>query len=115
MMTKLDSSRNAKVRLYELNKYQKNKYSRHISFKVDVKDSFNLNVVYFFEGISPILDFQKYNGVISEKLLGKSVDYVITHLTVMEILLGELEGKDVGVCLDEEIENLLMKQLGKVV
>lgn len=44
-------------------------------------------------------------------MFGKSADYITTHLTVMQIIMGTFNSRHIGICLDKDIENLMMKQI----
>lgn len=71
--------------LYTLNEYQKS-FTARVTFKVESIDTFNINVNYCIPSdVALIMNFglNSFNEEINKELLGKSADYITTHLIVM--------------------------------
>lgn len=102
--------------LYYLNEWQKS-FTTHITFKVELIDTFNINIAYVVpDKVKLIMNFDpnSFNEKINEALLGKPADCIITHLTVMKTIMEELNPHSIGVCLDKEIEDIMMKRIHKM-
>ena len=87
------------TKLYSLNEYQKSFHAR-VTFKVELIDTFNIKINYCIPSdIALIMNFDlnSFNEEINKALLGKSADYITTHL--------------IGICLNKDVENLMMKQI----
>lgn len=101
------------TKLHYLNEYQKS-FATRITFKVEMVDTFNINITYSIPTeVKLIINFNpnNFNEEINKVLLGKPAEYVTTHLAVMETIMETLNSHLIGVCLDKEIEDIMMKQI----
>lgn len=101
--------------LYFLNEWQKS-FTTCITFKVELIDTFNINIAYVIpDEVNLIMNFvpNSFNEKINEALSGKPADCIITHLTVMKTIMEELNSHSIGICLDKEIEDIMMKRIRK--
>lgn len=99
--------------LYSLNEYQKS-FTTRITFKVELIDTFNIKINYCIPSdIALIMNFDlnNFNEETNKALLGKSADYITTHLIVMQIIMEKFNSLLIGVCLNKDVENLMMKQI----
>ncbi len=102
--------------LYFLNKWQKS-FTIRIIFKVELIDTFNINIAYNIPSeVNLIMNFDpnSFNEEINKTLLVKPADCIITHLTVMKTIMEELNSHSIGICLDKEVEDIMMKQIHKM-
>ena len=103
----------ALMKLYSLNKYQKS-FATRITFKVEMIDTFNINVNYCIPSDVALImnfDLNSFNEEINKALLGKSADYITTHLIVMQIIMEKFNSCLIGICLIKDVENRMMKQI----
>lgn len=101
------------MKLYSLNEYQKT-FTTYITFDVELIDTFNIKINYCIPsniGLIMSFDLNSFNEEIDEALLGQSADYITIHLTVMQIIMEKLNLNLIGVCLNKNIENHMVKQL----
>ena len=70
------------LKLYSFNEYQKSFTSR-VTFKEDI----------------------------DKALVGKPADYITVHLIVMQIIMEKFNSHSIGICLSEDIENRMRKQI----
>lgn len=101
------------IQLYYLNEYQKSFY-RHVTFKVELIDTFKVNVNYNIPSdVALVMDFclDSFNEEINEALIGKSANFIITHLIVMQIIMEKFNSKLIGICLDKDVEEMMMSQI----
>lgn len=101
------------TKLYSLNEYQKSFHAR-VTFKVELIDTFNIKINYCIPSdIALIMNFDlnSFNEEINKALLGKSADYITTHLIVMQIIMETFNSRLIGICLNKDVENLMMKQI----
>ena len=101
------------MKLYSLNKYQKS-FPVNITFEVKFIDTLNIHIEYCIPSdIALIMNFNlnDFNEEINKTLLGKSADYITTHLIVMQTIMEKLNSRSIGICLSENIENHMMKQI----
>lgn len=101
------------MKLYSLNEYQKSFHARVI-FKVELIDTFNVNVNYCIPSDVALImnfDLNSFNEKINKALLGKSADYITTHLIVMQIIMEKFNSHLIGICLNKDVENFMMKQI----
>lgn len=101
------------TKLHSLNEYQKS-FATRITFKVEMIDTFNINIIYNVPTeVKLIINFEpnNFNEEINKVLLGKPAEYVTTHLAVIETIMETLNSYLIGICLDKEIEDIMMKQL----
>jgi hypothetical protein len=56
-------------------------------------------------------DLNSFNEEINRTLLGKSADYITTHLIVMQIIMEKFNSHLIGICLNKDVENLMIKQM----
>jgi hypothetical protein len=106
---------NVLTKLYSLNEYQKS-FATCITFKVEIIDTFNINIAYNIPSDVALIinfDLNDFNKEINKTLLNKPADYITTHLIVMQVIMEKFNSHLIGVCLDKEIENLIMKQRSK--
>lgn len=99
--------------LYFLNEYQKSFHAR-VTFKVELIDTFNIKVNYCIPSdVVCIMNFDlnSFNEEINKALLGKSADYITTHLIVMQIIMEKFNSCLIGICLNKDVENRMMKQI----
>ena len=102
--------------LYFLNKWQKS-FTIRIIFKDELIDTFNINIAYNIPSeVNLIMNFDpnSFNEEINKTLLVKPADCIITHLTVMKTIMEELNSHSIGICLDKEVEDIMMKQIHKM-
>lgn len=103
------------TKLYSLNEYQKS-FTVCVTFKVELIDTTNVKVNYCIpSNVACIINFNlnSFNEEINKALLGKSADYITTHLIVMQIIMEKFNSLLIGVCLNKDVENLMMKQIKK--
>ena len=48
---------------------------------------------------------------INKALLRKSADYITAHLIVMQIIMEKFNSCSIGICLNKDVENRMMKQI----
>ena len=97
------------TKLYTLNEYQKS-FATRVRFKVELIDTFNVRVNYSIPLNAELLinfDLNNFNEEISKKLLGKSADYITTYLIVMQTIMESFNSRQIGVCIDKDVENLI--------
>lgn len=105
----------ALMKLYSLNEYQKS-FATRITFKVEMIDTFNINIIYNIPLEAKLtFDLNSFNEEINEEinkaLFGKPADYINTHLVVLEIIMETFNQHLIGVCLNKEIEDIMVKQI----
>jgi hypothetical protein len=101
------------TKLYSLNEYQKS-FTARVTFKVELIDTFNVNVNYCIPSdVASIMNFDlnSFNEEINKALLGKSADYITTHLIVMQIIMEKFNSLLIGICLNKDVENFMIKQI----
>ena len=101
--------------LYYLNEWQKS-FTTRITFKVELIDTFNINIAYVIpDKVNLIMNFDpnSFNEEINKALLEKPADCIITHLTVMKTIMEELNSHSIGICLDKEVEDIMIKRIRK--
>ena len=101
------------TKLYSLNEYQKS-FTARVTFKVELIDTFNVNVNYCIPSDVALImnfDLNSFNEEINKALLGKSADYITAHLVVMQIIMEKFNSRLIGICLNKDVENLMMKQI----
>lgn len=100
--------------LYFLNEWQKSSFTTHVTFKVELIDTFSINIVYNIPTevkLTMNFDPNSFNEEINEALSGKPVDCIIMHLIVMKIIMEKFNLHLIGLCLDKEIEDVMMKRI----
>ena len=95
------------IKLYSLNEYQKSFIAR-ATFEVELIDTFNVNINYC---IPSDIALNSFDEEINKALLGKSADYITTHLIVMQIIMEKFNSCSIGICLNKDVENRMMKQI----
>lgn len=101
------------TKLYSLNEYQKS-FTARVTFKVELIDTSRINVKYCIPTEVALImnfDLNSFNEEINKALLGKSADYITTHLIVMQIIMENFNSHLIGICLNKDVENLMMKQI----
>lgn len=101
------------TKLRSLNEYQKSFYAR-ATFNVELIDIFNININYCIPSDVALImnfDLNSFNEEINKALLGKSADYITIHLIVMQIIMEKFNSHLIGICLNEDVENRMMKQI----
>ena len=101
------------MKLYSLNEYQKSFIGR-ATFEVELIDTFNININYCIPSDVALImnfDLNDFNEKINKALLGKSADYITTHLIVMQIIMEKFNSYSIGICLNKDVENLMIKQI----
>lgn len=101
-------------KLYYLQQEQK-KFEDKIILKIDLEDTCNLHFNYrmipphieLFWGIS----IEALTELVTPHLVGESADVFTLHFIALEVLSKELNVKNIGVCVSEEIENLVNESL----
>ena len=76
------------MKLYSLNEYQKS-FTVRATFEVKLIDTFNIKINYCIPSDVALImnfDLNSFNEEINKALLGKSADYISTHLIVMQII-----------------------------
>jgi hypothetical protein len=102
--------------LYYLNEWQKS-FTTRITFKAELIDTFNINIAYVVpDKVNLIMNFDpnSFNEEINKALLEKPVDCIITHLIVMKTIMEELNSRSIGICLDKEVEDIMMKRIHNI-
>ena len=101
------------MKLYSLNEYQKS-FTVRATFEVESIDTFNININYCIPSdvaLTMNFDLNNFNEEINKALLGKSADYITTHLIVMQIIMKKFNSCLIGICLNKDVENRMMKQI----
>lgn len=101
------------TKLHSLNEYQKS-FATRITFKVEMIDTFNINIIYNIPTEAKLIInsvLNSFNEEINKMLLGEPAEYITTHLAVMETIMKTLNSYLIGICLDKEIEDIMMKQI----
>ena len=101
------------MKLYSLNEYQKSFIAR-ATFEVELIDTFNININYCIPSDASLImnfDLNSFNEEINKALLGKSADYITIHLIVMQIIMEKFNSHLIGICLNKDVENRMMKQI----
>ena len=101
------------MKLYSLNEYQKS-FTVRATFEVELIDTFNININYCIPSDVTLImnfDLNNFNEEINKALLGKSADYITTHLIVMQIIMEKFNSYSIGICLNKNVENCMMKQI----
>ena len=101
------------MKLYSLNEYQKSFIAR-ATFEVKFIGTFNIHINYCIPSDVALimnLDLNSFNEEINKALLGKSADYITTHLIVMQIVMEKFNSCLIGICLNKDVENRMMKQI----
>lgn len=105
------ANQTALMKLYSLNEYQKS-FATRITFKVEIIDTFNINIVYNIPLEAKLtFNLNSFNEEINKALFGKPADYINTHLVVLEIIMEIFNQHLIGVCLNKEIEDIMVKQI----
>ena len=103
------------MELYSLNEYQKS-FASCVNFRVKLIDNCNIKVEYYIPEnivIVMLMDFD-LNGLdkeISKALAGKSANYITIYLIIMQIIMKDFNSRQIGICMDKEIEELMLKQI----
>lgn len=103
------------MKLYSLNEYQKS-FTARVTFKVELIDTFNVNVNYCIPSDVALImnfDLNSFNEEINKALLGKSADYITTHLIVMQIIMEKFNSNLIGICLNKDVEDIMIKRIEK--
>ena len=101
------------MKLYSLNEYQKS-FTARVTFEVKLIDTFNININYSIPSDVVLImnfDLNSFNEEINKALLGKSADYITTHLIVMQTIMEKFNSHLIGICLNKDVENRMMKQI----
>ena len=101
------------MKLYSLNEYQKS-FTARATFEVKLIDTFNININYCIPSDASLImnfDLNSFNEEINKALLGKSADYITTHLIVMQIIMEKFNSHLIGICLNKDVENRMIKQI----
>lgn len=105
----------ALMKLYSLNEYQKS-FATRITFKVKMIDTFNINIIYNIPIEAKLIfnfDPNSFNEEINKALFGKPADCINAHLVVLETIMEIFNQHLIGVCLNKEIEDIMVKQFSK--
>lgn len=103
------------TKLYSLNEYQKSFHTR-ITFNVELIDTFNIKINYCIPSdVAWIMNFDlnSFNEEINEALLGKLADCITTHLIVMQIIMEKFNSHLIGICLNKDVEDIMIKRIEK--
>jgi hypothetical protein len=103
------------TKLYSLNEYQKSFHAR-ITFNAELIDTFNIKINYCIPSdVACIMNFDlnSFNEEINEALLGKSADCITTHLIVMQIIMEKFNSHLIGICLNKDVEDIMIKRIEK--
>ena len=101
------------MKLYSLNEYQKS-FTVRATFEVELIDTFNININYCIPSDVTLImnfDLNDFNEKINKALLGKSADYITAHLIVIQIIMEKFNSCLIGICLNKDVENRMMKQI----
>ena len=101
------------MKLYSLNEYQKS-FTARATFEVKLIDTFNININYSIPSDVALImnfDLNGFNEEINKALVGKSADYITTHLIVMQIIMKKFNSCSIDICLNKNIENCMIKQI----
>ena len=102
------------LKLYCLLQEQK-EFKDKIILKIDLKDTCNLQFNYWM--MPPHIELfwgtsiEALTELVESHLLCKSLDVFTIHSIALEVLSKELNVKNIGVCVSEEIENLVKESL----
>lgn len=103
----------ALTKLYSLNEYQKS-FATRITFKVEMIDTFNINIIYNIPIETKLtFDLNSFNEETNKALFGKPADYINAHLVVLETIMETFNQHLIGVCLNKEIEDTMLKQFSR--
>ena len=100
--------------LYFLNEWQKSSFATHVTFRIELIDTFSINIVYNIPTeVKLIMNFDpnSFNEEINEALSGKPADYIIIHLIIMKTIMEKFNLCSSGICVDKEIEDVMMKRI----
>ncbi len=103
------------IKLYFLNEYQKSFHAR-VTFNVELIDTFNIKINYCIPSdVAWIMNFDlnSFNEEINEALLGKPADCITTHLIVMQIIMEKFNPHLIGICLNKDVEDIMIKRIEK--
>lgn len=101
------------LKLYYLQQEQK-EIKDKIILKIDFEDTFSLHFNYW---IPPYIELfigtsiDALTELVTPHLVGESADVFTTHFIALQVLSKELNVKNIGVCVSEEIENLVKESL----
>ena len=101
------------LELYYLLQEQK-KFKDKIILKIDFEDTCSLHFEYW---IPPNIELiirtstDALAELVIPHLVGESADVFTLHFIALEVLSKELNVKNIGVCVCEEIENLVYNKL----
>ena len=101
------------TKLYSLNEYQKS-FTVRATFEVELIDTFNININYCIPSDVALIvnfDLNSFDEEINKALLEKSADYITTHLIVMQIIMEKFNSCSIGICLNKDVENRMIKQI----
>ena len=101
------------MKLYSLNEYQKS-FTVRATFEVKLIDTFNIKINYCIPSDVALImnfDLNSFDEEINKALLGKSADYITAHLIVMRIIMEKFNSCSIGICLNKDVENLMIKQI----
>ena len=101
------------MKLYSLNEYQKS-FTVRATFEVKLIDIFNIYINYCIPcDVALIMNFDlnSFDEEINKALLGKSADYITAHLIVMQIIMEKFNSCSIGICLNKDVENRMIKQI----
>lgn len=101
------------LELYYLLQEQK-KFKDKIILKIDFEDTcrlhFNYSIPLHIELLTRI-NINTLTELVKPHLVGESADVFTVHFIALEVLSKELNVKNIGVCVSEEIENLVNEAL----
>jgi hypothetical protein len=101
------------LKLYYLLQEQK-QFDDKVILKIDSEDTFSLHFKYW---IPPYIELfigtsiDALTELVTPHLVGESADVFTTHFIALQVLSKELNVKNIGVCVSEEIENLVNESL----
>lgn len=101
------------LKLYYLQQEQKIIKDK-IIFQIDFEDTCSLHFNYYIPSYIQLLiriNIDALTELVTPHLVGESADVFTLHFIALKVLSKELNVKNIGVCVSEEIENLVNESL----
>lgn len=100
------------LKLYALLQQQK-KFKDIIIVRIDMEDTCKLNFTYHIPipiQLSIDIDIDELTNAIESKLFCEPLDVFTCHLIALELLSEKFNPINIGVCVDEYVENIVKKK-----
>jgi hypothetical protein len=101
------------LELYFLQQEQK-KFKDKIILQIDFEDTYSLHFNYYIPPYIQLfirISIDVLTELVTPHLVGESADVFTLHFIALKVLSKELNVKNIGVCVSEEIENLVNEAL----